>query len=126
MAIAPKVLTVRELSNYLRVHPSTIYRLLKKGSYQVSKSAATGASTSRPSTDGGWTRAPTQRAKAARNRPGAKLTDFWHQFIVPLSCIEVLPLPPGTVVEPGEVTVMVTVIGTGLLTLSESLSVNAN
>ncbi len=26
-----KVLTVRELSNYLRVHPSTIYRLLKKG-----------------------------------------------------------------------------------------------
>ncbi len=31
MATAPKVLTVRELSNYLRVHPSTIYRLLKKG-----------------------------------------------------------------------------------------------
>ncbi len=26
-----KVLTVRDLSNYLRVHPSTIYRLLKKG-----------------------------------------------------------------------------------------------
>jgi excisionase family DNA binding protein len=26
-----KVLTVRELSNYLRAHPSTIYRLLKKG-----------------------------------------------------------------------------------------------
>ncbi len=26
-----RVLTVRELSEYLRVHPSTIYRLLKNG-----------------------------------------------------------------------------------------------
>ncbi len=26
-----KVLTVRDLSDYLRIHPSTIYRLLKKG-----------------------------------------------------------------------------------------------
>jgi excisionase family DNA binding protein len=25
-----KVLTVQEVSNYLRVHPSTIYRMLKK------------------------------------------------------------------------------------------------
>ncbi len=31
MASPTKVLTVKELSNYLRVHPSTIYRLLKKG-----------------------------------------------------------------------------------------------
>ena len=31
MATATKVLTVKELSDYLRVHPSTIYRLLKKG-----------------------------------------------------------------------------------------------
>jgi excisionase family DNA binding protein len=31
MATASKVLTVKELSAYLRVHPSTIYRLLKKG-----------------------------------------------------------------------------------------------
>jgi excisionase family DNA binding protein len=31
MATASRVLTVKELSAYLRVHPSTIYRLLKKG-----------------------------------------------------------------------------------------------
>jgi len=31
MAAAPKVLTVNELADYLRVHRSTIYRLLKKG-----------------------------------------------------------------------------------------------
>ncbi len=31
MAAAPKVLTVNELAEYLRVHRSTIYRLLKKG-----------------------------------------------------------------------------------------------
>lgn len=31
MAQAVKVLTVNELAEYLRVHRSTIYRLLKKG-----------------------------------------------------------------------------------------------
>jgi len=31
MATQPRVLTVGELSGYLRVHRSTIYRLLKKG-----------------------------------------------------------------------------------------------
>ena len=31
MSAAPKVLTVNELADYLRVHRSTIYRLLKKG-----------------------------------------------------------------------------------------------
>lgn len=31
MVGAPKVLTVNELAEYLRVHRSTIYRLLKKG-----------------------------------------------------------------------------------------------
>jgi len=31
MEPAPKVLTVNELAEYLRVHRSTIYRLLKKG-----------------------------------------------------------------------------------------------
>jgi excisionase family DNA binding protein len=31
MPVAPKVMTVNELSEYLRVHRSTIYRLLKKG-----------------------------------------------------------------------------------------------
>lgn len=29
--IAPAVMTVREVAAYLRVHPSTIYRLLKRG-----------------------------------------------------------------------------------------------
>jgi excisionase family DNA binding protein len=27
----PRVMTVRELSSYLRVHPSTIYKLLRRG-----------------------------------------------------------------------------------------------
>jgi len=31
MSVAAKVMTVNELSDYLRVHRSTIYRLLKKG-----------------------------------------------------------------------------------------------
>lgn len=31
MPTVTKVLTVKELSEYLRVHPSTIYRLLKRG-----------------------------------------------------------------------------------------------
>jgi excisionase family DNA binding protein len=31
MAATPKVLTVNEIADYLRVHRSTIYRLLKKG-----------------------------------------------------------------------------------------------
>jgi len=28
-SLSPKVLTVRELSEYLRVHPTTVYRLLR-------------------------------------------------------------------------------------------------
>ena len=31
MATPTRLVTVKELSNYLRVHPSTIYRLLKRG-----------------------------------------------------------------------------------------------
>jgi excisionase family DNA binding protein len=31
MPVSAKVMTVNELSDYLRVHRSTIYRLLKKG-----------------------------------------------------------------------------------------------
>jgi excisionase family DNA binding protein len=31
MATFRKLVTVKELSDYLRVHPSTIYRLLKSG-----------------------------------------------------------------------------------------------
>jgi excisionase family DNA binding protein len=31
MAIRTRLVTVKELSSYLRVHPSTIYRLLKRG-----------------------------------------------------------------------------------------------
>jgi excisionase family DNA binding protein len=30
-SIAPVVMTLREVAAYLRVHPSTIYRLLKRG-----------------------------------------------------------------------------------------------
>lgn len=31
MSLEPKIITISELSNYLRVHRSTLYRLLKKG-----------------------------------------------------------------------------------------------
>ena len=31
MATSKRLVTVKELSDYLRVHPSTIYRLLKRG-----------------------------------------------------------------------------------------------
>ncbi len=31
MATQGRLVTVKELSNYLRVHPSTVYRLLKRG-----------------------------------------------------------------------------------------------
>jgi excisionase family DNA binding protein len=31
MATPTRLITVKELSDYLRVHPSTIYRLLKRG-----------------------------------------------------------------------------------------------
>ncbi len=33
MATSSRLVTVKELSNYLRVHPSTIYRLLKRGDF---------------------------------------------------------------------------------------------
>jgi excisionase family DNA binding protein len=33
MATQTRLVTVKELSNYLRVHPSTIYRLLKRGDF---------------------------------------------------------------------------------------------
>ena len=35
-----RVLTVRELSHYLRVNPSTIYRLLKEGQFPAFKVGA--------------------------------------------------------------------------------------
>ena len=31
LSATASVLTVRDLSNYLRIHPSTVYRLLKTG-----------------------------------------------------------------------------------------------
>ena len=46
------VMTVREVSVYLRVHPITIYRLLKKIRFPRITWAAIGASTSRISTAG--------------------------------------------------------------------------
>jgi excisionase family DNA binding protein len=33
MVTQSRLVTVKELSNYLRVHPSTIYRLLKRGDF---------------------------------------------------------------------------------------------
>jgi hypothetical protein len=45
LAISSPVMTVRELADYLRVHQSTIYRLLKqKNASPPSRSAVTGAS----------------------------------------------------------------------------------
>jgi excisionase family DNA binding protein len=44
------VLAVSEVGNYLRIHPSTIYRMLKKHELPAPGSAATGASRWRPST----------------------------------------------------------------------------
>jgi excisionase family DNA binding protein len=31
LATTPRVMTVKELGEYLKVHPSTIYRLIKRG-----------------------------------------------------------------------------------------------
>ena len=46
------VMTVREVSSYLHVHPTTIYRLLKRNQIRPFTSAVTGGSTSNPSTTG--------------------------------------------------------------------------
>jgi excisionase family DNA binding protein len=38
MAVDAKVLTVKEVSNLLRIHPSTVYRLIRQGkipSFQI-------------------------------------------------------------------------------------------
>jgi len=58
-----KVLTVSELSDYLRVHRSTIYRLLKKGQLPGFKIGSDCASTWRRSTNGGSIRVP-RRSKS--------------------------------------------------------------
>jgi excisionase family DNA binding protein len=47
-----KVMNVSEVSAYLRVHPSTIYKLLKRNQIPAFHVAASGASTSRQSTTG--------------------------------------------------------------------------
>jgi excisionase family DNA binding protein len=46
------VLTLEEVAEYLRAHPTTIYRLLKKQQIPVFRVGVIGASTSRPSTVG--------------------------------------------------------------------------
>lgn len=50
--VKTRVLTVQEVSRYLRVHPSTIYRMLKKNQLPRSASEVIGASPSRPSISG--------------------------------------------------------------------------
>ncbi len=55
------VLTVSEVANYMRIHPSTIYRMLKYTSCRPPGSAATGASRWRPSTSG-YVRIPQPKA----------------------------------------------------------------
>ena len=60
------VLTVRDLSNYLRVHPGPYIGYSRQGSCLHSRSAATGASTSKKSTAG---------ASNARRRLPCKVPD---------------------------------------------------
>ena len=47
-----RVLTVNELADFLRVHRSTVYRLLKTRSLPPSGLVRTGASTVKPSMNG--------------------------------------------------------------------------
>jgi len=47
-----KVLTVQDVSNYLRVHPSTIYRMLKKNQAACVPVVVTGGLTVEQSTNG--------------------------------------------------------------------------
>ena len=39
-----ELLTIKEIGDLLRLHPSTIYKLTKKGRFRASESAATGDS----------------------------------------------------------------------------------
>ena len=46
------IMTVRALAEYLRVHPSTIYRLLRQRKLPAFKVGSGGASAAKPSTTG--------------------------------------------------------------------------
>lgn len=56
------VLTLEEVASYLRVHPATIYRMLKKHEFWPSSSVVIGVSTSNRSTVG--VQKPNKRSKS--------------------------------------------------------------
>jgi excisionase family DNA binding protein len=68
------VLTLEEVASYLRVHPSTVYRMLKKSKSRPSRSAVIGGSISSRSTIGGLQRStdtPIRHNESARLRTEA-------------------------------------------------------
>jgi IS30 family transposase len=62
-----KVMTVRELSDYLHSHPSTIYRLVKRHEIPRLTWLATGASTSRKSIAGACSKRTSSHAGIPAN-----------------------------------------------------------
>jgi excisionase family DNA binding protein len=86
-----EIMTVREVSDYLRVHPATIYRLLKLNQIPAFRVVPTGALRLRPSTAGGRSRkqgenscvdsvAPVESLKTAL-WAGRDLVPCLHRFI---------------------------------------------
>jgi len=65
---APKILTVREVSEYLHVHPTTIYRCSVRSSFLPFAWVRNGDSTSIRSIAGAPSKSKRQRALGARPR----------------------------------------------------------